>query len=840
MYIGIDLGTSNSGVAGTEGNGLRLFKTDDGRDVLPSVIYFDRRGNMMVGARALAQAELAPGNVAQGFKRLMGTASMIELPAVGKTMSPEDASAEIIKTLLRQMESEIGHLDVTGAIITIPAAFNQMQSEATIKAAHMAGLVQVGLLQEPIAAAMAALEGATRRDGRFLVYDLGGGTFDVALVEANAGSVTVIAHEGINMLGGRDFDRVIVDSVIRPWLDAHFSLPSNVTTLPAYKRLFSVARMKAEQAKIELSSKLDTLIFLSDEDVRAEDEKGEPIYIECPLHRTDLERLISDRIDDSIQLCRKILADNRLSHEDIDRIVFIGGPSKMPVIREHVSTQLGIPADLKTDPMTAVARGAAIFAESREWSDAKGRRKSARGSKTSGGEFNLKLDFTARASEEKARLRLSALVSAAPIRYRVTGAGGYDTGYAVFGGSETISLPLVKMGENSFIVEVVGEDGQKVCDTQHIVIVRTEATATAIPATQTVSVKVARGSLTERQNALVPLIQKGTPLPAKGTEHFKLRETLIGGESGWFDVEIYNQAEGVDDPLLNLSVGVFRVSASDPDVLEVGQRLQAGSAVNVHWQMDDNGLINCEVEIPDIGLIICQKNLYVPEVGHRNFDGNEGQSLAKAQVDVAKQALEETRAALGKKSTPELAALERRLGRLEELLINSSDAEARRAASEEALHIQQELARLRDTPDNRRAVILRDLEALEDTVSEEVENLEIAVVERLNRLAHSAREAIGGEDWKKARQIIEQMYSIYYSALYERPDFVLAMFADLAGERFAALDKDLHDQLVEKGVSFAEAGDAEGVRSVVGELLNNRMPNQTGAKKVTTLAGIIR
>ncbi|MFM2282215.1 MAG: hypothetical protein RLZZ444_4446, partial [Pseudomonadota bacterium] len=389
MYIGIDLGTSNSAIVGCDSEGLRLFKTDDGRDVLPSMIYFDRRGHMLVGSRAHAQAELAPGNVAQGFKRLMGTSSHLDLAAAGKSITPEEASAEIVKTLLRQVEAELGKVEVTGAIITIPAAFNQMQSEATIKAAHMAGLEQVGLLQEPIAAAMAALEGATRRDGRFLVYDLGGGTFDVALVEATSGSVTVIAHEGINMLGGRDFDRVIVDSVIRPWLDAHFVLPTNVTTLPEYKRLFAVARLKAEQAKVELSTKQGTVIFLSDEDVRAEDNDGEPIYVECPLDRKTLEGLITDRIDDSIDLCRKILKDNSLSHEDIDRIVFIGGPSKMPIVREHVSTSLGIPADLKCDPMTAVARGAAIFAESREWDEAKGRRKSARGSKAVKGEIDL-------------------------------------------------------------------------------------------------------------------------------------------------------------------------------------------------------------------------------------------------------------------------------------------------------------------------------------------------------------------------------------------------------------------------------------------------------------------
>lgn len=837
MYIGIDLGTSNSAIVGRDNEGLRLFKTDDGRDVLPSMIYFDRRGHMLVGSRAHAQAELAPGNVAQGFKRLMGTSSHLDLVGAGKSITPEEASAEIVKTLLRQVEAEIGEFDVTGAIVTIPAAFNQMQSEATIKAAHMAGLEQVGLLQEPIAAAMASLEGATRRDGRFLVYDLGGGTFDVALVEATSGSVTVIAHEGINMLGGRDFDRVIVDSVIRPWLDAQFALPSNVTTLPAYKRLFAVARLKAEQAKVDLSTKQDTTIFLSDEDVRAEDSDGEPIYVECPLDRKTLEGLITDRIDDSIDLCRKILKDNSLSHEDIDRIVFIGGPSKMPIVREHVSTSLGIPADLKCDPMTAVARGAAIFAESREWDEAKGRRKSARGSKAVKGEIDLRLDFTARAPDQSARLKMRATLSGDESKVRITGPKGYDTGFVPFSGDETLSLPLAVMGENEFSIEIVGEDGRRLCDAQRIVILRTEATATAIPATQTVSVKVAKGPAAERRNVLVPLITKGTPLPAQGTQNFRLRETLIGGEEGRFDVEIYNQAEGVDDPVLNLPIGVFRISSEE--VLDPGQRLQAGSPINIHWQMDDNGLIACEVEIPDLGLSIQQKNFYVPEVGHRNFDGEEGAELARAQLESARQSLTETQEALHQKNAPEISTLTRRLTRMEELLENSADAEARRAATEEALHIQQELARLRDAPDNRHAVMLRDLAAFEDSVSELVEKLDRGTVERLTLLGHSAREAIGREDWAKARQIIDQLYATFYNALYEQPEFILGMFADLAGERYAALDKALHDSIVQRGVACAEDRDIDGVRAAIRDMLNNRMPNQVGAKKVAVLSGLI-
>ena len=148
---------------------------------------------------------------------------------------------------------------ITGAVVTIPAAFNQMQSEATLRAAKMAGLERVDLLQEPIAAALAAMEGA-KRSGRFLIYDLGGGTFDAALAQAINGEVKIIAHQGINMLGGRDFDRMIVNEVVRPWLAKTFDLPENFQRDPTYRRLIRIAQLAAEKAKIDLSSQEEVSI----------------------------------------------------------------------------------------------------------------------------------------------------------------------------------------------------------------------------------------------------------------------------------------------------------------------------------------------------------------------------------------------------------------------------------------------------------------------------------------------------------------------------------------------------------------------------------------------------
>src|SRR5580698_9822240 len=259
MYLGIDLGTSNSVIAGIEDGKARVFRPADGGDVLPSVIYFDKRGHRLYGRRAHDQALIAPENVAAGFKRLMGTSTPVEVKGADLRLSPEECSAEIIRQLLGQATTETGSDKVTGAVVTIPAAFNQMQSEATLRAAKMAGLERVDLLQEPIAAALAAMEGA-KRSGQFIIYDLGGGTFDVALAQAINGDVNIIAHEGINMLGGRDFDRMIVNEIVRPWLIETFDLPENFQRDKTYQRLIRMAQLASEKAKIDLSANEETKI----------------------------------------------------------------------------------------------------------------------------------------------------------------------------------------------------------------------------------------------------------------------------------------------------------------------------------------------------------------------------------------------------------------------------------------------------------------------------------------------------------------------------------------------------------------------------------------------------
>ena len=186
-------------------------------------MFIDKRGNKYVGKRAYDNAARNPENAATLFKRLMGTSTPVKLPAVNLTMTPEECSAEILRVLFGYMPEEIRNDPETGTVITVPAAFNQMQKDATMAAAEMAGLGKVALMQEPVAAVMSVMR-HRKGDGMFLVYDLGGGTLDIAIAESISGRVSLLAHGGIAMCGGRDFDRLLLDDIVKPWLLENFYL----------------------------------------------------------------------------------------------------------------------------------------------------------------------------------------------------------------------------------------------------------------------------------------------------------------------------------------------------------------------------------------------------------------------------------------------------------------------------------------------------------------------------------------------------------------------------------------------------------------------------------------
>jgi len=825
MYLGIDLGTSNSAIAGIENGQARVFRPADGGEVLPSIIYFDKRGHRLYGRRAHDQALVSPENVAAGFKRLMGSSTPIDVKGVDVKLTPEECSAEIIRQLLGQAATETGSDKITGAVITIPAAFNQMQSEATLRAAKMAGLDRVDLLQEPIAAAMAAMEGS-KRSGQFLVYDLGGGTFDVALAQAINGEVTIVTHQGINMLGGRDFDRMIVNEVVRPWLLATFDLPENFQRDSQYRRLIRVAQLASEKAKIDLSSSEETKIFASDEDIRLTDQSGMEIYLDAPMTRAQLEDMIREPVMQTIELIRNLLSENNYKNEDIDRIVFIGGPSRIPLIRQMVSNELGIAADLKTDPMTAVAVGAAYYCESREWgADNISAPKPKQASAPVPEEPNLSFQFTARTPDDKTVIKLSVKGALPAPRQLQVKSKDWDSGALPVTDGLTIAVPLKDMGEHKFDILVLDETGQPLPQhNQTLIINRLVASTSSIPAAQTIAVK-ALDHAHAQENVLLALVKKGDILPTSGQVKFKSARNLRPHESGHLNFELF-QVEYPDRIDLNLCVGVFRIGGEDlPDAYFIKE----GDPITFDWQMSDSGILQATVNL-DNGvngaLALKAPRFYAPQVGQISFTGDDGVKFALSIVKQGEEEWGDLAAALGPDGGPEIKLLQTRLNEQREILEESAnDPEAIRRAAEEARFIRQDIARVGKK--HRSAMLQRRLGKMTAVFNRigraHADKMESA---RFDNHTQKVQHIIDDADVKSfddADLHLAEMRDLFFSIAWRDPNYVHTWFKRLVSEPYLFPDAAEFQEMMKRGEELQQQDDRQKLKDLVKDMLNARV-----------------
>jgi molecular chaperone DnaK len=836
MYIGIDLGTSNSAIVGYLDGETRLFKTSDGADVLPSVIYLDRRGHRFTGKAAYDRAISAPKNVAMGFKRLMGTKSPVKLGE--EEWTPEECSAEIIKTLVSQAMTEMGSKEILGAVITTPAAFNQMQCEATIAAAKSAGLSRVSLLQEPVAAAMASIARSSDKDGVFLVYDLGGGTFDVALVLSTAGAANVIAHEGINMLGGRDFDRRVFDAIVRPWLEENFNLPEHFQKDVRFRHLSDISRHAIERAKIQLSASEEASIFASEDEIRIRDLDDEEIYLSVDLTRTALENIVKDRISDSVNLCRKVISDNGYRNEDITRIVPIGGPSKMPIIRQMLQNELAIEVEQVLDPMTAVATGAAIFAESRSWDGEQSSRKSSRGRQEVKGEIEIDLDYPLRSADETARIRITPgnnVPEGSAIE--IVDEEGSSTGKKQLDGPIRLNIAARKNGTNKFRIIVTGPDGLELPGTaSEIEIVRVQSSAAAIPMTYTLAVKIQEGQVGYERNKLQKLVAKGIQLPAEGIRPFRAAKTIKGGQADHLSFSFYEMAGELDDPERSLHIGDFRLSGKSD--LERGEQIKRGDELRVHWRMSDNMTFACSVEVPSLGRLIDSNNLYIVEQGKLNFEGELGSEIATALLERAEADLDQIEETLGG-GEEAIKDLRNRIERQHAALSTSVDADTHRSVTEEARKLRQDVALLARAPENEERVLSRDVEESEVAFDDIRDSANHVDVERHEKLLVTARRQIRERDFDGARNTLEEMRGIRFKALFEDPDFLIAALKNLIDERHLVIDGELHDQLSASGIEAAKSGDVQALKSVIGAMLSNRISSGADANEIVALSDLL-
>lgn len=355
---GIDLGTTNSAIAVLKGTGTEILKNNVDSDITPSAVYINRAGNLWVGqsARSKVADERAEDDVFLEFKRRMGTGFEYVFRASGRKMKPEELSAEVLKSLRGDVAQKTGE-EIASAVITVPAAFELHQCEATKRAAELAGFRTCCLLQEPVAAALAFGYQKMSAKAYWLVFDFGGGTFDAALIRSEDGAMVVANHGGDNFLGGSDIDWAIVEQVLAPKVSQEFKLTNFKRGTERFK--YDLLRLKgaAETAKIELSRKQSTFLEAVMRKVA-----NETVTFEAEINRKEVAKAAEPIIAKAVAIAKRVLSEKGLRPSDVEKLVFVGGPTLAPYFRELVKDALGISFDLSADPLTVVARGAAIFA----------------------------------------------------------------------------------------------------------------------------------------------------------------------------------------------------------------------------------------------------------------------------------------------------------------------------------------------------------------------------------------------------------------------------------------------------------------------------------------------
>jgi len=346
--IGIDLGTTNSEVAVMEGGKPTIIKSAEGQPYFPSIVAFTKDGEMLVGESAKRQAVTNIEGTVHRIKRKMGTGEKTKIR--GKNYTPEQISAFILQKIKKDAEEFLGE-KVTEAVITVPAYFNDNQRQATKDAGEISGLTVKRIINEPTAASLAY--GLDKEgDHTIAVYDFGGGTFDITLMEVGEGVFEVLSTNGDTQLGGSDMDQALVDFLAKEFKKEHgVDLRDDPKSL---QRLLE----EAEKAKMELSSTLQTDINLPYITVI----DNEPKHLETKLTRAKFEEIISTIVNKTEQPCKQALKDAKLKPADINHVVLVGGTTRIPLVKKKVEEIFGKKPKRDVDPMECVAIGAAIQA----------------------------------------------------------------------------------------------------------------------------------------------------------------------------------------------------------------------------------------------------------------------------------------------------------------------------------------------------------------------------------------------------------------------------------------------------------------------------------------------
>ncbi len=603
---GIDLGTTNSCLAHATGMTTEIIKKPGGPEITPSAVYINKSGECHVGEEARRRAVGSDSaDTATGFKRHMGDTHKYTFESSGVSKTPEELSAEVLKELKANLQQQRMET-LREVVITVPAAFLQPSMDATRRAAEMAGFSHVILLTEPSAAAMAySAEEEVKDDILWLIFDFGGGTFDASLVTARDGFFRIIDHAGDNHLGGTEIDKAILNQLFIPELTREHSLDEVQKANPNWATIQGKLQLAAEQGKIQVSLRDSTQILI---DNLYRTPSGEIKDFDFELTRKDVERLAMQYINNSINISKDLLEKNNISGKQLDRVILVGGTTLMPALRERLADPthgLGAPLHVSIDPMTVVARGAAVFARSQRKQDPNGREIASH-------EFSLDVEYNPAGPDVE--FLVGGKISCANVPDL--------TGYVVqFSNPDSMppweggKIELGSTGlfhtqcraeegrENQIVIKLFDPSGAEQKLIPDRIPYRVAIAPAQVCATMSVGVGLNDGSF-------MPFIPKGTPLPESKRYSVYTVEVLRRGDKGAMLRIPFCQGDS-DRADRNISIGAMNLPAN-----EFRNDVPVNSEVDILVKMDESQIITARAYVPvldDEFELIVKANIEIPD-----------------------------------------------------------------------------------------------------------------------------------------------------------------------------------------------------------------------------------
>lgn len=623
---GIDLGTTNSSICRMEKGEPVVIKTDTLKDTLPSCVSINKKGSIKVGdgayntmksdkRRATKSWKAESSNTYIEFKRTMGTDAKYACSNIGREYSSEELSSEVLKTLKSFVTDEV----FRSVVITVPAKFTVNQTKATIEAAKMAGFDHCELLQEPIAASFAYGLSSEQKNGIWMVFDFGGGTFDAALLKVEDGIMQVFDTAGDNYLGGKDLDAAIVENIIIPYLKENYSIDGILADKEKNAVLRDAMKTYAEDVKNQLSFK-ESEDILSNLGDLGEDEDGEEIELDLTVSQQQVFDAMRPVFQKAVDVCKDLMKRNNLKGTDLNKLILVGGPTHSPLIRQMLREQITPNVDTSIDPMTAVATGAALFASTKD--------AEVKQDDIEIGTIKLDIGYESNSVEQtewvSVKLDKAGSGSSCPAKVLVElvrGDNAWSSGKTEIDEmGNVIEANLVEGKTNAFTVVCYNEKGDQLpCFPTEITIIQGVKVGAA-PLPYNIGIAIWDDHKEKAIFKAATGLEKNKPMPAVGVVNglSTSKQLRPGMVADVLTVPIY-QCE--DDPGIGRTAALYEYVE---DVVVTGEEVDSlipeNSPVDLTIKVDNSGQLTMEIYFPSVDFTIS-----------KSIDTDKKQSVSEAE-----------------------------------------------------------------------------------------------------------------------------------------------------------------------------------------------------------------